>query len=71
VTGHRPDLPVVVIEIKRLPRSCPNCHAEPKSWPISYGGHRVSLSCPVCFTLVSELAAVEPPNDGSRPEMIP
>jgi hypothetical protein len=69
---RRPDLPVVAIEIRRLPTVCANCGARPRSWPLSYGGFRVALSCGTCHTLIAEIAAVEPPpDDGSRPDMIP
>jgi hypothetical protein len=70
VSTPRPDLPVVAVEIRRLPVTCPHCGAQPGRWPLSYGGFRVALSCPSCHTLVSELAAV-PPDDDQPGGMIP
>jgi len=50
--------PILRLALPGIPARCGHCGEAPEAWPLGVLGHRVSATCPACFTAVAPVVAV-------------
>lgn len=48
----------ISIPIAGTPEKCPDCKAEPVTWPISVFAGRLYVTCPACHQRAAEINAI-------------